>query len=73
MNFNFLLRLLIAIIIIVGGIIIIIIGRPIPPEPSCIACGVNLAKIGGIAEMILGVAALLVQNKIANISKGQIG
>ncbi len=69
MNLNSLLRVFIVIMIIIG-VLIIFIGKPILPEPPCIACGSNLVNLAGIAEMILGVAALVVQGKIANMSHG---
>lgn len=66
MNASVLLRVLIVIIIIIGGVIIIILGLPQPPEPICLACGANGLKLLGIAEMVLGAAALITANKLTN-------
>ncbi len=57
------LIIVIVIIIIIGGVIIIIIRGPIP-EPVCPACIAGKIIPWGIAEIILGIAALGIANKI---------
>jgi hypothetical protein len=70
MNTRNLIRAFIVIIIIIGGIIIIIIGQiPKPDPPPCIVCGANLARLGGIAEVILGIAAFAVAGRINDVNK----
>jgi len=59
-----LLKAIIVIIIIIGGVIIIVIGRKPIPEPDCIVCGDNLIRILGIAEVILGLGALIIQGNL---------
>lgn len=59
------LIIVIVIIIIIGGVIIIIIRGPIP-EPICIACVAGKIIPLGIAEIVLGIAALGIANKIRN-------
>lgn len=59
-----LLRAIIVIIIIIGGIIIIIVGKKPFPEPECIVCGLNLIRILGIAEIVLGLGALAIQGSL---------
>lgn len=71
MNLNLFLRLLITFMVIIGGVIVFIFGRPVLPEPQRIVCGVNFINLGGIAEMIVGVAVLVVQNTISNSIRGQ--
>ena len=70
MTNNSLLRVFYILIIIVGGVLLFFVGKPIPPEPPCIMCGSNIVNLGAIAEMILGVAALVVQGKTVNIMRG---
>lgn len=59
-----LLKAIIVIIIIIGGAIIIIIGKKPFPEPECIVCGPNLVTILGIAEIVLGLGALVIQGNL---------
>ncbi|EJL75125.1 hypothetical protein PMI13_00602 [Chryseobacterium populi] len=59
-----LLRTIIVIIIIIGGVIIIIVGKKPFPEPECIVCGFNLIRILGIAEVVLGLGALVIQGNL---------
>ncbi|MBB4806957.1 hypothetical protein HNP38_002253 [Chryseobacterium defluvii] len=59
-----LLKVIIVIIIIIGGVIIIIVGKKPFPEPECIVCGLNLVRILGIAEVILGLGALAIQGNL---------
>jgi len=64
MNAKAILRVLIVIIIIIGGVIIIVIGKKPFPEPECIVCGTNLITMLGIAEVVLGLGALVVQGGV---------
>jgi hypothetical protein len=59
-----LLRVFIVIIIILGGVIIIVVGKKPFPEPECIVCGMNLVRTLGIAEVILGIGALVIQGNL---------
>lgn len=59
-----LLRVFIVIIIIIGGILIIIGGKKPFPEPECIVCGPNFVRILGIAEVIIGLGALVIQGNL---------
>jgi hypothetical protein len=60
------LIIVIIIIIIIGGVIIIIIIGQIP-EPICIACiAKRIEPLLGIAEIISGITALALINKIKN-------
>lgn len=63
-----LLRVFIVVIIILGGVLIIVVGKKPFPEPECIVCGVNLIRTLGIAEVILGLGALVIQ---ANLTEKQ--
>lgn len=67
------LAVIIIIIIIIGGTIVVIVIRtpiPIPPDPPpCPACGVNLVKWLGIAEVVLGILSLGLLNTIRNRQK----
>ncbi len=54
--------IVIIIVIIIGGVIIIIIRIPRPPIPD--PRTINLVKIIGIAEALLGVISLGVINKL---------
>jgi hypothetical protein len=68
MKFNSLMRILIVIIIIIvilGGVIIIIV----IPKPVCTVCTLNTIKYLGIAEVILGVVALGLTNKLRQIQR----
>jgi hypothetical protein len=59
-----LLRVIIVIIIIIGGVIIIVIGKKPFPEPECLVCGLNLVRVLGIAEIVLGLGALIIQGSL---------
>lgn len=59
-----LLTALIVVIIIIGGVLIIVVGKRPFPEPECIVCGINLIRILGIAEVILGLGALVIQSNM---------
>ncbi|KMQ69737.1 hypothetical protein ACM39_01420 [Chryseobacterium sp. FH2] len=59
-----LLRAIIVIIIIIGGVIIIVVGKKPVPEPECLVCGPNLVRMLGIAEIILGLGALVIQGNL---------
>ncbi|MDR6405049.1 MULTISPECIES: hypothetical protein [Chryseobacterium] len=59
-----LLRIFIVVIIIIGGVLIIVVGKKPFPEPECIVCGPNLVRILGIAEIILGLGALVIQGNL---------
>ncbi|ALR32139.1 hypothetical protein ATE47_17150 [Chryseobacterium sp. IHB B 17019] len=59
-----LLRIFIVVIIIIGGVLIIVVGKKPFPEPECIVCGPNLVRILGIAEVILGLGALVIQGNL---------
>ncbi|KPE50528.1 hypothetical protein [Chryseobacterium indologenes] len=59
-----LLTALIVIIIIIGGVLIIVVGKKPFPEPECIVCGINLIRTLGIAEIILGIGALVIQSNM---------
>lgn len=59
-----LLRVFIVIIIILGGVIIIVVGKKPFPEPECLVCGMNLVRTLGIAEVILGIGALVIQGNL---------
>ncbi|MDR6921379.1 MULTISPECIES: hypothetical protein [Chryseobacterium] len=59
-----LLTALIVVIIIIGGVLIIVVGKRPFPEPECIVCGINLIRILGIAEIILGLGALIIQSNM---------
>jgi len=59
-----LLTALIVVIIIIGGVLIIVVGKRPFPEPECIVCGINLIRILGIAEIILGLGALVIQSNM---------
>lgn len=63
-----LLRAFIVVIIIIGGVLIIFVGKKPFPEPECLVCGINLIRTLGIAEVILGLGALVIQ---ANLSEKQ--
>ncbi|KFF09282.1 hypothetical protein [Chryseobacterium luteum] len=63
-----LLRVFIVVIIILGGVLIIVVGKKPFPKPECIVCGVNLIRTLGIAEVILGLGALVIQ---ANLTEKQ--
>jgi hypothetical protein len=59
-----LLKIFIVVIIIIGGVIIIVVGKKPFPEPECLVCGPNLVRILGIAEVILGLGALVIQGNL---------
>ncbi len=59
-----LLKVFIVVIIIIGGVLIIIVGKKPFPEPECIVCEPNLVRILGIAEVILGLGALVIQGNL---------
>ena len=59
-----LLKVFIVVIIIIGGVLIIIVGKKPFPEPECLVCGPNLVRILGIAEVILGLGALVIQGNV---------
>ncbi|SEW43440.1 hypothetical protein SAMN05421841_3070 [Chryseobacterium wanjuense] len=59
-----LLKVFIVVIIIIGGVLIIIVGKKPFPEPECLVCGPNLVRILGIAEVILGLGALVIQGNL---------
>lgn len=59
-----LLKAIIVIIIIIGGVLIIVVGKKPIPEPECIVCGPNLVRLLGIAEIILGLGALVIQGNL---------
>ncbi|KMQ66633.1 hypothetical protein ACM46_03685 [Chryseobacterium angstadtii] len=63
-----LLKAFIVVIIIIGGVLIIVVGKKPFPEPECLVCGINLIRILGIAEVILGLGALVIQ---ANLTEKQ--
>ena len=58
------LRVFIVIIIIIGGVLIIVAGKKPFPEPECLVCGPNLVRILGIAEVILGLGAFVIQGNL---------
>jgi hypothetical protein len=58
------LRVFIVLIIIIGGVLIIVAGKKPFPEPQCLVCGPNLMRILGIAEIILGLGALVIQGNL---------
>ncbi|WP_449400083.1 hypothetical protein [Chryseobacterium wanjuense] len=59
-----LLKVFIVVIIIIGGVLIIIVGKKPFLEPECLVCGPNLVRILGIAEVILGLGALVIQGNL---------
>ncbi|SEN01929.1 hypothetical protein [Chryseobacterium taichungense] len=59
-----LLRAFIVVIIIIGGVLIIVAGKKPFPEPECLVCGPNLVRILGIAEVIIGLGALVIQGNL---------
>ncbi len=61
-----LLTALIVVIIIIGGVLIIVVGKRPFPEPECIVCGINLVRTLGIAEIILGLGALVIQSNLTD-------
>lgn len=57
------LKALIVVIIIIGGVLIFVAGRPFP-ESECLVCGPNLVRILGIAEVLMGLGALVIQGNL---------
>jgi hypothetical protein len=72
MKLSSLLRWVIVVIIIIiiagGTIIIIVVRGPVPEPPPCPACGINLIKLLGIAEVVLGIISLGLLGRIKNLN-----
>lgn len=58
------LKALIVVIIIIGGVLIFVAGKRPFPEPECLVCGPNLVRILGIAEVLMGLGALVIQGNL---------